>query len=127
MDLTAVAAGTFTAVHALYRGSRHPSPLALSSAVNGGIAGAVFFSALSIQDACLVCSCSPVVHEGIREVLVSPLLRAAQHGEEAVGGAGNTTSQPSWAQMRLHHVPDTAISGAFAGAIINAWQRTSFL
>ena len=48
---TAVTAGTFTAIHALLRGSRHPSPLALSSAVNGGIAGAIFFSAL-----CALCS-----------------------------------------------------------------------
>ena len=42
---TAVAAGTFTAAQAILRGSRHPTPLALSSAVNGGIAGAMFFGA----------------------------------------------------------------------------------
>ena len=47
-SLTAVAAGTLTAIRALLKGSHHPTPLALSASVNGGIAGAVFFSAFTI-------------------------------------------------------------------------------
>ncbi|RPD66419.1 hypothetical protein L226DRAFT_566853 [Lentinus tigrinus ALCF2SS1-7] len=99
--LVAIAAGTFTAIHALYRGSRHPTPLALSAAVNGGVAGTLFF--------------------GLREVLVSPLLQSFNHSTPNQG-TSSTPSPQSWSQMRTHKLPDSALSGAFTGGILNAWQ-----
>ncbi|KAI1794604.1 hypothetical protein LXA43DRAFT_883485 [Ganoderma leucocontextum] len=97
---TAIAVGTFTAGHALYRGSRHPTPLALSAAVNGGIAGTVFF--------------------GIREVVARPLL---WHSGYFTHPTPRTSSQPSWSHIRMHDVPETAVSGALTGGIINAWRH----
>ncbi|KAI0647317.1 hypothetical protein C8Q79DRAFT_1000261 [Trametes meyenii] len=104
-SIPAVAAGTFTALHSLYRGSRHPVPLALSAASNGGIAGAIFF--------------------GIREVVVSPLLRAALVPAEPdlPSSSSSTNFPPSWSQLRTHHLLDSAASGALTGAIINKWRN----
>lgn len=31
----------------------------------------------------------------------------------------------SWWEMRMHKLPDTAVSGAFTGAVLNAWKRAS--
>ncbi|KAI0672965.1 hypothetical protein C8Q78DRAFT_1077274 [Trametes maxima] len=104
-SILAVAAGTFTALHRLYKGSRHPAPLALSAASNGGIAGAIFF--------------------GIREVVVSPLLRTtlAPAEPELPSGSSSTKAPPSWSQLRMHHLLDSAVSGALTGAIINKWRN----
>ncbi|RDX56469.1 hypothetical protein OH76DRAFT_389373 [Lentinus brumalis] len=99
---TSIATGTFTAIHALYRGSRHPTPLALSAAVNGGIAGTLFFS--------------------IREVLVTPLLRTVSYSTPNQGSSSAPSLQ-SWSQMRMHSLPDSALSGAITGGVLNAWQH----
>ncbi|KAI0723951.1 hypothetical protein C8T65DRAFT_92279 [Cerioporus squamosus] len=99
---TSIATGTFAAIHALYRGSRHPTPLALSAAINGGIAGTLFFS--------------------IREVLVSPLLRTVTYSAP-YQDTSSAPSLQSWSQMRMHNLPDTALSGAFTGGVLNAWQH----
>ncbi|KAH9857143.1 hypothetical protein C2E23DRAFT_720985 [Lenzites betulinus] len=103
---TAVVAGTFTALHSLYRGSRHPTQLALSAGANGGIAGAVFF--------------------GVREVVVTPLLHLgfqnAGHPQDTSGVVG-MPQQPSWSQLRMHKLLDSATSGALTGAIINKWRN----
>ncbi|TBU35720.1 hypothetical protein BD311DRAFT_12088 [Dichomitus squalens] len=100
--ITSIVSGTFTAVHALYRGSSHPTPLALSAAVNGGIAGTLFFS--------------------IREAAIRPLLRRSGHSAHTTP---DTSSQPSWSHLRMHDVPETIISSALTGGIINAWRRGS--
>ncbi|KAI0333502.1 hypothetical protein GY45DRAFT_265617 [Cubamyces sp. BRFM 1775] len=105
---TSVAAGTFTALHALFRGSRHPTPLALSAAANGGIAGTIFF--------------------GLREVLVSPIIRTALHAggysqDPSSSGRGDARTPPSWAHLRMHGMLETALSGALTGAIINKWRK----
>ncbi|KAI0636719.1 hypothetical protein C8Q77DRAFT_520284 [Trametes polyzona] len=103
---TSVVAGTFAALHGLYRGSRHPAPLALSAGANGGIAGAIFF--------------------GIREVIVSPLLQTTlRRGGPAQepSGSETSTSRPTWTQLRTHHLLDSATSGALTGAIINKWRN----
>ncbi|KAM5534055.1 hypothetical protein V8D89_012236 [Ganoderma adspersum] len=98
--LTSIAAGTFTAVHSLYRGSRHPTPLALSAAVNGGIVGTLFF--------------------GIREAVVRPML---SHSGYITHSTRSPSSQPSWTHIRMHNVPETAVSGALTGGIVNAWRN----
>ncbi|KAI0664643.1 hypothetical protein C8Q70DRAFT_938621 [Cubamyces menziesii] len=110
--VTSVAAGTFTALHALFRGSRHPAPLALSAAANGGIAGTIFF--------------------GIREALVSPLIRHAWHAgghsqDPSSSSPGDATTPPSWSHLRMRGMLDTTLSGALTGAIINKWRRGNVL
>ncbi|KAI0362400.1 hypothetical protein OH77DRAFT_49082 [Trametes cingulata] len=104
--VTSIAAGTFAALHGLYRGSRHPGPLAISAAVNGGIAGTIFFA--------------------IREVVVSPVLQATVRRSEPAHGASTSHSsetQPSWTQLRTRYLLDSAMSGAFTGAVINKWRK----
>ncbi|KAI0748584.1 hypothetical protein C8Q80DRAFT_748250 [Daedaleopsis nitida] len=98
-----LAAGTLTTLHALYQGSRHPTPLALSASVNGGIAGAIFFS--------------------IREVLVGPALRSAVPSARHAQESSNVSPQSSWAHLRMRQLPDSTVSGALTGAILNAWQH----
>ncbi|KAL1944693.1 hypothetical protein VTO73DRAFT_3123 [Trametes versicolor] len=107
---TSVVAGTFAALHGLYRGTRHPGPLALSAGANGGIAGAIFF--------------------GIREVVVVPLLGATLRRNEhaqATPSLEGAPQQPSWAQLRIHGLLDSAASGALTGAIINKWRNGNVL
>ncbi|KAI0819542.1 hypothetical protein BC628DRAFT_1402114 [Trametes gibbosa] len=104
--IISVVAGTLAALQGLYRGSRHPTQLALSAGTNGGIAGAIFF--------------------GIREVVVSPLFHTALLNAgrtQGIPGLVDTPHQPSWSQLRMHHLLDSAASGALTGAIINKWQK----
>ncbi|KAI0807751.1 hypothetical protein C8Q74DRAFT_86471 [Fomes fomentarius] len=62
------------------------------------------------------------VRSGIREVLVTPLIQAASRTEESAQGSSSTLSQPSWTHLRMLRIPDSAVSGAFTGGIVNAWQ-----
>ncbi|KAI0372917.1 hypothetical protein BV20DRAFT_938995, partial [Pilatotrama ljubarskyi] len=80
--------------------------LAIAAATNGGITGAIFF--------------------GIREVVVSPVLRVTLRSSEHAQGASKPESshaQPTWTQLRTRYLLDSAVSGAFTGAIINKWRK----
>lgn len=122
----AVVAGTFAALHGLYRGTRHPGPLALSAGANGGTAGAIFFGTLCSYTP--AGTCTMLVPSGIREVVVGPLLEATLRRSEhaqATPSLEGAPQQPSWAHLRIHGLLDSATSGALTGAIINKWRSMS--
>ncbi|KAI0072791.1 hypothetical protein K474DRAFT_1604461, partial [Panus rudis PR-1116 ss-1] len=87
--------------------------IAASTAVNCGIFGATFFS--------------------IREYAVSPIFlstipwgqfpRRLRELEARKQGQDYVPDKLSWWDMRAHKVPDTALSGALTGGILNAWKR----
>ncbi|KAH8106794.1 hypothetical protein BXZ70DRAFT_915116 [Cristinia sonorae] len=88
-------------------------PLAASSALNGGIVGATFFS--------------------FREYVVSPqlllgvktgqFLRRKAELDAAINGEDYVAEKVGWWDMRAHKLPDTALSGALTGGVLNAWKR----
>lgn len=87
--------------------------IATATALNTAIASATFFS--------------------IREYVVSPLLlsgvssgqflRRRQEIEDKKGKNLERSETLSWSEMRLHKLPDTALSSALSGGILNAWKR----
>ncbi|KAG1754418.1 hypothetical protein EDB19DRAFT_1892422 [Suillus lakei] len=93
--------------------SQPPGPLLLFSALNSGIASATFFS--------------------IRECLVGPVLVLSMPGkqyelrrqrlEEAAEGSPTDVSRLTWGDIRSRKVPDSSISGALAGGVLNTWKR----
>lgn len=75
---------------------------------------------------------------GFREYIISPALLSTvssgqflrrRHELEAKDSEskGKQTiyvrEKLSFSDMRLYKLPDTAISGAFTGAVLNAWKR----
>jgi hypothetical protein len=67
---------------------------------------------------------------GVREYVVSPLListvptkqytrRKRELSQEGVNSSGAALT---FADMRLHKVPDTIIAGAFTGGVLSAWR-----
>ncbi|KAI0797594.1 hypothetical protein C8Q75DRAFT_9599 [Abortiporus biennis] len=116
-----VAQGTFiTSVSTAFLASAYGTvkglpigPLSASTAVNSAIVGATFFS--------------------IREYVISPLLllnvsspqftRRWAELEASRSGKAYEPEQLSWADMRMHKLPDTFLSGAISGGVLNAWKR----
>ncbi|THH30360.1 hypothetical protein EUX98_g3832 [Antrodiella citrinella] len=88
-------------------------PLAASAAVNGGIVGATFFS--------------------FREYIVTPQLvlgvRSGQYARKKAeldavkSGSVYIAEKLDWWEMRAQQIPDTAVSGALTGGVLNAWKR----
>ncbi|EKM55194.1 uncharacterized protein PHACADRAFT_195221 [Phanerochaete carnosa HHB-10118-sp] len=105
-------AALISSVYGAYKGYNIYT-LATATAVNSGIAGATFFS--------------------FREYIVSPLLLSAlssgqflrrrQELEDKKGKQPERNEKLSWSHMRLHKLPDTALSGALTGGVLNAWKR----
>lgn len=98
--------------------------------MNSGIAGATFFSAYFI----CICNTDSNPDPGFREYIISPLLlsvlssdqflRRRQELEDKKGKQPERDERLSWSDMRLHKLPDTALSGALTGGVLNAWKRT---
>ncbi|CCM04722.1 uncharacterized protein FIBRA_06910 [Fibroporia radiculosa] len=98
--------GAFAGAYGLLRGSPRVGPLTVSAAINGGIVGATFFS--------------------FREYIASPAFRLASGIPLQMQEASSTSQfqrQSTWWDLRMHKIPDTAISGAFTGGVLNAWKR----
>lgn len=63
---------------------------------------------------------SPVLLHALANTEYSRRIRELQASRRAGGRSGEKLT---WWDMRMNKVPDTAISGAFTGAILNAWKR----
>lgn len=108
------------------------APIATATAVNCGIAGATFFSALF---GVVPLYLSDNFTAGFREYVVGPILTTTitsgqfsrrrkeilekQQGESEL----MQHEQLGWWDMRADKVPDTALSGALTGGVLNAWKR----
>ncbi|KAF7985124.1 hypothetical protein HWV62_9041 [Athelia sp. TMB] len=103
MKIGTITTGLGVGAYEVFQG-RRAGPLAGASALNGGLVAATFFS--------------------VREYGVSPLLSTnfARPRQETSQVDGHTTPT-SWADMRKHHVLDSAVSGALTGGMFNTWQR----
>jgi len=100
-------------VYALLKGHGQIAPLAVSAAINGGIAGATFFSFREyvVNHTVLLALPAASHYRRIREwYTTSSHLRVPEQ------------SFTLW-DMRINQVPESAISGAFTGAVLNAWKR----
>ena len=60
---------------------------------------------------------------GIREVVIRPML---SHSGYFTHSTPSPSSQPSWTHIRMQNVPETAISGALTGGIVNAWRSAYY-
>ncbi|CAL1705174.1 unnamed protein product [Somion occarium] len=109
--ITSASTSFLSCIYATYKGLPI-GPLALGTAVNSGIAGATFFS--------------------LREYIVSPILlttissgqflRRKQEVDAIREGRAYTAERLDWWSMRSHKLPDTALSGALTGGLLNAWK-----
>ncbi|KZT09650.1 uncharacterized protein LAESUDRAFT_646500, partial [Laetiporus sulphureus 93-53] len=81
--------------------------------INGGIVGATFFS-------CREYLVSPFLLSALADTSYSRRIREIQ--EQRASGV-RTGEKLGWWDMRMYRVPDTALSGAFTGAVLNAWRR----
>jgi len=74
-----------------------------------------------------------VVFFSLREYIVSPLLvsgspspqfvRRRRELEATQSGRNHEPDTLTWWEMRTHKVPDTTISGAISGGLLNSWIR----
>ncbi|KDQ60767.1 hypothetical protein JAAARDRAFT_561401 [Jaapia argillacea MUCL 33604] len=98
---TSVVTSTLAASYGLLK-PKGPPPvaLALSAGINGGIAGATFFS--------------------IREYLITPLFLSIQDGLTSSPQLGERLT---WRDMRMDRVVDTGLSGAITGGLLNSIKR----
>ncbi|KAF9819788.1 hypothetical protein IEO21_01879 [Rhodonia placenta] len=111
--LPAATTGVLAGAYGLVKGSTQIGPLITSAALNGGVAGATFFSFREYI-------ASPVLLHALANTEYSRRIRELQASRRAGGRSGEKLT---WWDMRMNKVPDTAISGAFTGAILNAWKR----
>ncbi|GJE90787.1 hypothetical protein PsYK624_069310 [Phanerochaete sordida] len=110
--LTSATTAFLGSVYGAYKGYNVYN-ISTATALNSAIAGATFFS--------------------FREYIVGPLLLSAlssgqflrrrQEIEDKKGKKPERSEPLSWSEMRLHKLPDTALSGALSGGVLNAWKR----
>ncbi|KAI0054019.1 hypothetical protein FA95DRAFT_1600518 [Auriscalpium vulgare] len=105
-------AGTYAIARG--RGQGVATIFAASAALNCGIAGATFFS---------------LREYAVKPVLVSTLPFKQYARRRMLREEWPSDSPPlanlTWWDMRTHCVPDSMLSGAFTGSILNAWRRGS--
>ncbi|KAL5529676.1 hypothetical protein ACEPAG_5661 [Sanghuangporus baumii] len=74
--------------------------LSASAALNSGLVAFAFFS--------------------LREHVISPVLADTRSSSSQIRNA----DQPlTWSTMRIHHLEDSALTGALLGGVFNAWKR----
>jgi hypothetical protein len=122
--ITGLGAGVFEA----FKG--RPAAIAAStSALNGGMVAATFFSEPYFclhQTTPLTVEPAPL---GVREYAVSPILVSnlswRQYETRALGLQKIVTDKPlSWSELRTYNLLDTGISGALTGGLLNTWKST---
>ncbi|KAI0957944.1 hypothetical protein AcW1_006170 [Taiwanofungus camphoratus] len=111
--ITSATTGVLVGAYGLVKGSRQIGPLIISASVNGGIAGATFFSFREYI-------VSPTLLYALSSTYYSRRIREIQATREEGGHSGGRLT---WWDMRMYKVPDTAISGALTGGVLNAWKR----
>lgn len=87
--------------------------MAISAAINGGIAGATFFNfrGYIVNHTLLLALPASSRYRRIREFYTTPShLRVPEQ-------------KLTFWDMRVNQVPESALSGAFTGAVLNAWKR----
>ncbi|KAF9789915.1 hypothetical protein BJ322DRAFT_1044848 [Thelephora terrestris] len=110
--LTTLAGGFLWGIHGTVKGVPALGLYASSAALSSGIAGVTFF--------------------GIREYLISPLFVSTfntnQHIRQRRARSSDANapveplSPPTFGEMRFTRIPDTATSGAIAGALLSSWK-----
>ena len=135
--VTALATGTIAGAYGLFKGYNQVGPMITAAGINGGIAGATFFSESSPPTQPNPTESLTLIRRtGFREYLASPLLLSAladthysrrirELRERRREGGGQPGERLTWWDVRMNKVPDTAVSGAFTGGVLNAWKRTS--
>ncbi|KAH9952116.1 hypothetical protein B0H21DRAFT_14850 [Amylocystis lapponica] len=114
--ITSAVTGIFAGIHGIFKGTGPAGqigPLAASAGINGGIAGATFFSFREYV-------VSPVLFSALSETHYARRIRDLQ-AQRRVGRPSG--EKLTWWDMRMSKVPDTAISGALTGGLLNAWKR----
>ncbi|KAL5511181.1 hypothetical protein ACEPAH_4396 [Sanghuangporus vaninii] len=76
--------------------------LTASAALNSGLVAFAFFS--------------------LREHVISPVLAGTR---SSISQTGDVDRPLTWSTMRMHHLEDSALTGALLGGVFNAWKRGS--
>ncbi|KZT71305.1 hypothetical protein DAEQUDRAFT_666338 [Daedalea quercina L-15889] len=84
-----------------------------ASGLNGGIAGATFFSFREYI-------ASPILLSALADTQYSRRIRELREQRKE---GGHTGEKLTWWDVRMNKVPDTAASGAFTGGVLNAWKQ----
>ncbi|KAH9843206.1 uncharacterized protein C8Q71DRAFT_240181 [Rhodofomes roseus] len=111
--LTSVATGTLAGAYGLLKGSSQVGLMITIAGLNGGVAGATFFSFREYV-------ASPILLTALSDTHYSRRIRELREQRKEGTQPGEKLS---WWDMRLNKVPDTAASGAFTGGVLNAWKR----
>ena len=64
---------------------------------------------------------SPLLLSALADTRYSRRIRELREQRKEGGQAGEKLT---WWDVRMNKVPDTAVSGAFTGGVLNAWKRT---
>ncbi|OBZ69244.1 hypothetical protein A0H81_10779 [Grifola frondosa] len=106
--------GTSAGLYALLKGHNHAAPFVASAALNGAIHTRF----------------TNRTPTGFREYIVSPVLlsalsttRYSQRIRELHAMREAGVQQLTWWDLRMYKTPDTGISGALTGGVLNAWKR----
>ncbi|KAH9930712.1 uncharacterized protein B0H18DRAFT_133181 [Fomitopsis serialis] len=84
-----------------------------AAGLNGGIAGATFFSFREYI-------ASPILLSALSDTHYSRRIRELREQRRESTHSGERLT---WWDVRMNKVPDTAVSGAFTGGVLNAWKR----
>ncbi|PCH37861.1 hypothetical protein WOLCODRAFT_95998 [Wolfiporia cocos MD-104 SS10] len=85
----------------------------MSSAINGGVVGAVFFSFREYI-------ASPALLSALSDTSYPRRIRELKASREMARRSGDKLTY--W-DMRLFKIPDTLVSGAFTGGVLNVYKR----
>ncbi|GBE82111.1 hypothetical protein SCP_0404910 [Sparassis crispa] len=111
--ITSAMTGSLAGIYGVFTRHTHVGPLVVSAAINGGIAGATFFSFREYVVSNLLLSALPT----------TSYYRRIREAHTRLQTQGNSGEKLTFWDMRAYKVPETAISSAFTGGLLNAWKR----
>jgi hypothetical protein len=110
---------------------------ALSGALLAGLYGATRVNTLKISPSLVAmstgmsCGTASATFFALREYVISPLLLTGiDHGQYArrrrrLDGLSDSTAR-TWTEVRTEKLPDSLLSGAISGAVLNSWKSAYF-